>query len=375
MKRRMRAGYEYSTISVGKPTNFFPPIYPVFLGVIYKTFGRNFYLVQFIQAMLDSLAAALVFRLGFRLFGLTGGLISGLLYAFYPWSLENTRLLLTEALYIPLTVIVFYYIQCAIDRNRKWPAAAAGFFTALAYETRFIGIILLPLALLGFVVHRTPRLLTKSAMLLLFFAMPLIPWAIRNKMVFDKWMFQPTKNGHNLCSIPLTYIDNPKVSKIGKLFHLYGEIRRRELLEEPDVASMNEMQRYDLLLNRGREFIKANPGYCVSLAIHQVGRFFKLHWNEWGYGPTFFVSYYLMYFGVIIGFVGNLKSIRRLIVLVGYLFLYPIAIGFSSYSFARMRWPLNPVLSLFAAAGILVLIELTNECRKRLKHETKITEQ
>jgi 4-amino-4-deoxy-L-arabinose transferase-like glycosyltransferase len=368
LKRRMSRGYENLTMSVGEPTNFFPPLYPMFLAFIYKVFGRDFALVQIFQALLDSFAALLLFIIGKRLFPVKAAYLGAILYAIYPWSLECARAFLTEALLIPIIAVIFYFIQKTIDDRRLRYAAFAGFAIGLAYETRMLTAVLLPICILWMLISHRRFALKNIAILLLSFFLVIVPWTIRNKLVFDRWWCSFTTVGHNALTTATLYVDNVTVRNIGQKLHLFDKINRLDLiLPPPDVGSMTEPERFDLLRERSNAFIKANPGYFLSYAISQAGRCLIVRLNEYGYGWAFFISYYAMTLLAIIGIIYARRQLKRMGWIVMYLFLHPILVGLTLFIFVRMRWPLNPALALLAGPGLYFLCQEARKLAVRIK--------
>jgi tetratricopeptide (TPR) repeat protein len=60
-----------------------PPLYPFFLGLLYRLFGADFYAYRLVQFALGGLSAALLYLLGRRLFSERVGLVAGALFALY----------------------------------------------------------------------------------------------------------------------------------------------------------------------------------------------------------------------------------------------------------------------------------------------------
>src|SRR5437867_8414004 len=59
------------------------PLYPYFLAVIYRVFGRNLLLVRIIQAIIGSGSCALVALAAERVFSRAAGVAAGLILAVY----------------------------------------------------------------------------------------------------------------------------------------------------------------------------------------------------------------------------------------------------------------------------------------------------
>ncbi len=82
-----------------------PPLYPLFLAAVYAVFGvGNTIAALVVQSVLLSAAVGLCYLLGRRLFGRPVGSMAALLFAAYPLSIYWNGYVLTETLYVVLTL-------------------------------------------------------------------------------------------------------------------------------------------------------------------------------------------------------------------------------------------------------------------------------
>jgi len=78
--------------------------YPMFLAFIFRLFGNaNYDAVRIVQVFFDIGTIVYIVKIAHELFGKTAGYISGILYAFNPFTASYTGLLLPEVLTIFLT--------------------------------------------------------------------------------------------------------------------------------------------------------------------------------------------------------------------------------------------------------------------------------
>ena len=75
--------------SLGKPTAFRPPVYPLFLGVIYYVFGHNLIIVQLIQTLLGMGICLLVYFIATIVSDRKVASISAYVCCFYPPLIVN----------------------------------------------------------------------------------------------------------------------------------------------------------------------------------------------------------------------------------------------------------------------------------------------
>jgi 4-amino-4-deoxy-L-arabinose transferase-like glycosyltransferase len=174
-----------------KPNARVTPGYPLFLSVIYKTFGYQnespFTAVRFTQAILGMLSILLIYLIGSHTINRRVGLLAALLYAVYPPYLQSISLLLTEVLYTFFFLLYFWVQLKALKSMNKWLHLIAGCVFALAILTR---PLIFPLLAVPFIYQ---WFVTKDRKLIISFLYSLagmivimLPWWIRNYIDFHK---------------------------------------------------------------------------------------------------------------------------------------------------------------------------------------------
>jgi len=78
------------------------PVYPVFLSLIYRVFGRSLFISRFFQSLVGAFVCIFVYMLASRLYGQKEGLIAGMLSAF---SLPMTAFVIK---YLPCNLFIFF---------------------------------------------------------------------------------------------------------------------------------------------------------------------------------------------------------------------------------------------------------------------------
>jgi len=176
-------GFPSSLVIPGTPAAVRPPAYPVFLAAVYKVFGGHLIAARLVQALVGTLTVGLIGALGWVLFGRRVALVAVAIAAVYPELVLMDSALLSEVLYVPLTLAAVTAACLARRAERKscW-AIAAGILAGLSILTRQNGfLILLPLFLLVWVrpSGRGARdLLAPAAMLVCAMAV-VLPWTIQ----------------------------------------------------------------------------------------------------------------------------------------------------------------------------------------------------
>lgn len=190
---------------------FYPPVYPYFVGVLFRAFG-TMRAVLWAQVVLGALLVPVAGRAGALAFGRRVGLLAAVVTAFYPelvwypahyWSETVFLLLLWEAIERTLA---------ADARASRGAAAAAGLLWGLATLTRELSLYLVPIAALWLLRPRigaggqprarkiqdlTPAM-GRAAVLVLATVLTVAPWTIRNAIVFRVFIPVSTMGGLNL---------------------------------------------------------------------------------------------------------------------------------------------------------------------------------
>lgn len=93
------------------PNNSFAPLYKYFLGVIYWTFGRNFYVIYSIQFAMGALASVLIYLVTRDMFGQRAGLLAFLGFALHTTEIIYEGIILREAFITFWGVVSFYLLS------------------------------------------------------------------------------------------------------------------------------------------------------------------------------------------------------------------------------------------------------------------------
>lgn len=132
------------------PGAFFrAPLYPYFLGLLYRVFGPNLVMVRLVQAALGGLGCGLIWLLWRRVLrGVRNAsriaFIAGLVWAAWPLGLWFDGELLIPALLVPLLLLALVLFYRSIDTDRQWwlPGLALG-VAALARPNALVVVVAL----------------------------------------------------------------------------------------------------------------------------------------------------------------------------------------------------------------------------------------
>ena len=349
----------------GEPTSLRPPLYPAFVAAGYALSGGAVQGVRLLQATLDVGTVALTYLIGRWLFGRGPGLLAALLISVNLGTVAATGRLLSETLFTFLlmaTVAVTVRWLWAMREGRVQAVVALGIGTGvlLGVATLTRGIFLLyavPLIVVAAwtrLVHepasgRVPsapalRKATRGAILVvpLTFALVLTPWTVRNYRVHGAFV--------------------PVTTQIGTMLYasyhpqgLFGLNPRDEVTAA--AAQLSEPEASAALVRAAVDSIRTSPGKALRLEALKVLYFWvPLDWEilpfYGAFNPTYaFIAIWSLIYVVLRLPPENSPPIWPAWLPIPYFF--GMALLFQGSP--RYRLPVEPLLALFAAAGLATL--------------------
>jgi 4-amino-4-deoxy-L-arabinose transferase-like glycosyltransferase len=264
------AGGHGFALSYGRPTAFRPPAYPIFLAAVYVVTGPDVEWGRIANAFVGTGIVALIGLIAFQLWGRRVALIAlGLAAVYIPLILVGQSIM-SEPLFV---LCLLGAIACVLHSER-WPwVIAAGVLMGLAILGRANAIILLlPLAAAVWRGWRAPLVLCVAA------ALTVAPWTIRNYETFHAFVPVSTQFGSALAG---TYNSeakadrkNPASWRTLKRVDDYRPIFNR-------IRSTPEPELERQLRKASIEFIKAHPGYVLTVGYWTTRRMLDLAGMEW----------------------------------------------------------------------------------------------
>ncbi len=303
----------------GVPTSFRAPLYPAFLAVIYSISGTGigrFFAARLAQAVLLGAPLAPLTYLAARQIipGQEGSArAAAWVAAGYPMLLLYPLGLGTENLFFLLLLASVGMLLKASRQPSTWNLVLSGFLMGLTALTRSV---ILPFAGLAAIwlwwmlKQRRGAVIFSIALFL-----TILPWIMRNSLMYGKLTGIETSLGYNL------YVGyHPKST---------GTFTFGPSLDL--VPILDDSVRDRLGTQRALEFIRADPGRFLPLALSRLGHFFRLDLRI----LTYFYSS---------NFLGYIPA--PLLVLIGLFFGLPFAILSISAVFGAVRLPASPARML-----------------------------
>jgi 4-amino-4-deoxy-L-arabinose transferase-like glycosyltransferase len=165
------------------------PLYPLFLGGVFKVFGVSLTTALVIQALLRGLVVAGVALMGREYVSKKAGLIGAAILVVYPELIQTYTRLMTEVTYIPLFLLSFYLVEKMAKTEAVNDSIRAGIACGAASLARSTSVFFTLLVAVWLVLSasgsgRFSRAkLACAALLVLMLVVTVSPWTIRNLVV------------------------------------------------------------------------------------------------------------------------------------------------------------------------------------------------
>ena len=355
---------------------FYPPLYPYFIALVWRATG-SLAAVLWAQAAIGALLVPAVARIGSLAFGRRAGLVAAVFAAFYPDLVWFSTRFWSETLFIVLLWWAIERTLAADLSGSRRTAAVAGALWALAALTRELAVYLVPLAALWMLrpravmpvrpwVKESPpgeapaaswytRLrpertrLAAAAALVLVSLLTLVPWTVRNAIVFRAFIPVSTMGGLNLWqgNTTLTHLQIYEV--LAKIEGPVAQDRYCRRLAWETIAARQPTWILEKLAEQMPEFWK--PG--SEVLDHLLGRE--------ACGPLttatlvklelVLILPYLAVLGLLLLGLSRLRFGAAAGLLLGLLVAYNAA-HVVAYATTRFRLPVMPALFLVAGAVV-----------------------
>jgi len=345
---------------IGHDVFYQAPLYPYFLGVIYPFAGRSLMVVRVVQALVGSCSCVLIALAARRLFSPRAGLAAGLMLALYAPSIFFDGLLQKSVLDVFFVCLAIWLIAEITSGSRPWAwlmlGLALGGLSLTRENALVFVVVIVGWALLRFGVR-------PAAIFALGVGIVVLPVAIRNSIVGGGFYITTSQFGPNF------YIGNHRGAdgtyqslRYGRGTPEYERQDATELAEHTLQRTLKPAEVSAFWTDRALGFIRSDPGAWLEL----MGRKLVLLGNATEMADTEDQATYadwslvlrllgrFTHFGVLVplAFAGILITWNER-ARVGIFFVLLVAYSASVvvfYVFARYRYPLVPLLMLFAAA-------------------------
>lgn len=360
------------------------PLYPYLLGVIYASAGRHLLLVRIVQAVIGSASCSLLALAAARLFsqsarpefGRRAGIAAGLMLALYAPAIFFDGLLQKSVLDLFFVCLALLLIACTEKTAEIFLLGFTMGGLALTRENALVFIVvILAWSVLGVDERRTKTAesrtthaerFKRAAMFMAGLAIVLVPVAARNSYVGGGFYITTSQFGPNFYIGNHAGADGTYQSlRFGRGAPEYERQDATELAERALGRPLTPAEVSGYWTDKALDFVTSRPGAWLRLMARKVA----LLWNatemldtesqeahaEWSLPLR--VLGCVGHFGILVplalfGLVVTWPIRSRLWI------LYAMTVAYAGsvvlfYVFARYRYPLVPMLILFAAAGLV----------------------
>ncbi len=351
------------------PTAILPPLYPYFLAFIFKIFGI-FSIKSAIAALtVNCIASALtcipLYYISKTLFGHNVGCITASVFAIHPspvWYAINT--VWDTSVFTFFCMVLMYWLMLLPDRPSIMNTVLFGIFTGLTILVKTLIIIFYPVLLVWLFLKSSFTLKNRIyhvAGICLVTFVTLVPWILRNYIIFDRIMLRSN------FGLELLIENNMKIwntfetsgNDSNALWREHPYVNHREFLV---YKRLGEVKYMDMCLDRAKAFIKQHPGKFLKLTMRRIIIFWFGNLgekNEWkGNLKSSFsmsgIKKLVLILPLPFMVIGILSAVKRKIDILlpaAYLILLP-AVYYFTHVFPRFRCPVEPIILMFAVYGI-----------------------
>lgn len=365
------------------------PVYPAMLALMALIFKTHFVIATVAaQALLDSLTAALTFKIAELLFAdRKPAAAAGLIYAFCPVAITSAGLLMTETLFSFLAALSVYCILKSIFKGGTAHAAVGGLLFGAAALTR---TALMPLFYLFvpfvFFLRRENASLIRTLLFACGVAVAVLPWVGRNYSYYGRPVVT------NIVNYNLYCFEAPSVKYIsekGMTLGLFGKNAYNDAaafiqnewkqnagrfdclwMEDTKNPKENDRELIDRLGAEARRDIRRNPMGWAALHIAGIWQtlrptstshvLIKLRGGSDAFANTLIIAFRFIdsaaFLLFLIGLIVVIKKIAAreasavwilLLIAIFYMAFVP-----GGQAYFRFRAPVEFLISIVAAAGL-----------------------
>jgi len=367
------SGYDHIGVNIAEGRGFLnelgiasegrAPGYPLFLAVIYRSFGHSYNYVRFFQIFFSMLSIIFIYLLARDIFGPKVAYLSAGISAIYLPFISYNGLLLTESVFTACLVIYLYlFLRCLRAGSLLLYIflGLLGGFAALVREV-FVAFLIIYF-FLGILYFKEK--LSRGIFILLIALAIITPWTIRNYRVFNRFILISNQGSGVLWL----------ASHKGDLLEWYcqGEDCKSGTKSMPTLREGNS------LLREGLKNMGEHPLVYIKLCFKRLFRFwvgshsntlyglegsFNRYLQNRDYSIVALKSAFLIFntLLVLLGFYGiyaalkRIRQKRRQVISI----LLPIFIismvHFFLFSTLRYQVPIMPFMIIFASFAITVL--------------------
>jgi hypothetical protein len=342
------------------PTAWFGPIYPYLAAGVFKILGiysySSFVVLSTINAAFSALTCIPIFLTGKKSFGITTGAGAAWVWVFLPNAVVFPLIWIWDTALSALCMAVILYATLALrdsPRVRNWAGYGALWAFSALVNPSLLAVLPFFLAWLVLEQWRAHQPWVRgAATCVLLFVIGLVPWTIRNAVVFHK--FIPLRSNFGL---ELWLGNNPGTADNDTAYqHPNDDPAEGELYRK-----MGELPYMALKQRQALEFMRSHPSDVFRLTYHRVVGTWIGAWepmqDAWStesakqhFARIFEITFSLL---AMFGTLMALRSRNRDAAPYALAILsYPL-VFYLTHGSGRYRHPIDPILTLVAVFALV----------------------
>jgi 4-amino-4-deoxy-L-arabinose transferase-like glycosyltransferase len=358
----------------GEPTAARPPLYPIVLAGVYRLFGPNHAAGRVLQMALGVGIVLLTYLVARKLFSSDVGLIAAAFAAVNPSLVYLSALLMTENLAIVLLLLVLLCLakEHAEERTPLARFALGGLLGGLLCLARPHGLLfVLCVPAAALVLGKAParRRLANAAVFTLVAALAVLPWAARNRAVLGHWVAFTTHGG-------ITFYESNNMRIVEEpAFRGSVVLPRTAVPGWEELEPLPEIEFDRRAWEMGKQFVREHADLMPRMMMWKFERFWRFRSDlqvsstegavriekgrslgeiirgidvGWVYSIVVIPLFLL-------GAAATARKWRALVLLYAVVVSHTL-VALAFHGSLRSRSPVEPVITIFAAAAVAGLI-------------------
>jgi 4-amino-4-deoxy-L-arabinose transferase-like glycosyltransferase len=349
------------------PTAWRPPGYPILLAGLFSIFGQSWVAARIVNLLISSLTVGMIYLISCELFNKNIGLVAALISAFYPPFIRYSVQIVSDTLFVLMMCLVLFIFNRIYDRpNSLGTRLICGVLLGVATLIRAELLLFIPcLFIWAFLAYRRFHTALRTVVIILLPVLLLVlPWIIRNYIVFDE-LVMATNLGHVMWGVhnPDTFTDE---NLMGGWYPPDPHIRNAGEVpydsRNPAYRYLPELEWNQRQIQLALVSIKQNVQRLPRMGIYKLHRliFTPGSIRNLARAPVL----YCFCFGLVL----LLSSGDKRFLILYMFILYAVGSTLVFYMNERLRMVIDPTFIMIASYGLSEQIKLVKRKRKLLRY-------
>ena len=272
-----------------KPDCIRTPVYPLFISMVYASFGESPKVVVLFQALLGSATVLIFYRLCQLFLSARMAFLAALMLAFEPFAILFTGFYMTETLFTFLLCLSFYYLSKYFSSGSLAHCSYSSIFFGLTALCRPIIQFYIPIILVTIFYSPLLRQLTRKMRLMhmalyLGICVPMIfSWCLRNQIEFGRFKLSVIDEINlRRYEIPKFWYYSGEISIDNEQGNAYGEYVNLVLKHPVYFVELQAYYVYKYLFDLGRGYLffpEVCDRYSLKNVTPKAGLFGLIKWD------------------------------------------------------------------------------------------------